>query len=219
MIKYFWFVLLFCQIGYGDSVAFYTANSEQYNLKYSLFAKRLPVPKKYNFDNSTLPHLIVTNSDLKGNNNSVVTNVEIPNNKYVASPEISSNESKYLYVSSPPLKFRNYQIFEGRDTIISEEGKNHLRKWAELFKLRKYKSVTINVYTDDIPPKMLKVRFSTNLLLSEARAKLIADYLIMQGINANQIHANGLGDTNPIAPNDSEENRSKNRRIEFLILS
>lgn len=202
MIKYFWFVLLFCQIGYGDSVAFYTANYEQYNSKYSLFAKRLPVPKKYNFDNSTLPHLIVTNSDVKGNNNSVV-----------------SNESKYLYVSSPPLKFRNYQIFEGRDVIISEEGKNHLRKWVELFKLQKYKSVTINVYTDDVPPKLLKVRFSTNLLLSEARAKLIADYLIMQGINANQIHANGLGDTNPIAPNDSEENRSKNRRIEFLIIS
>ena len=201
MIKYFWFVLLFCQIGYGNSVVSYK-NYEQNDSKYSLLTKRLPVPKKYNFDNSTLPHLIVTNADVKGNNNSVV-----------------SNESKYLYASFTPLKFRNYQIFEGRDVIISEEGKNHLRKWAERFKHQKYKSVTINVYTDDVPPKLLKARFSTNFLLSEARAKLIADYLIIQGVNVNQIHAHGLGDTNPIAPNDSEENRSKNRRIEFFIIS
>jgi outer membrane protein OmpA-like peptidoglycan-associated protein len=218
MIKYFWFVLLFCQIGYGDSVASYK-NYQQNDSKYSLFAKRLLISKKYNFDNSTLPHLIVTKSDVKGKNHSAVSNVEIPNNKYVASSEIALNESKYLYVSSPPLKFRNYQIFEGRDVIISEEGKNHLRKWAERFKLQKYKSVTINAYTDNVPPKLLKARFSTNFLLSEARAKLIADYLIIQGVNANQIQAHGLGDTNPIAPNDSEENRSKNRRIEFLIIS
>jgi outer membrane protein OmpA-like peptidoglycan-associated protein len=56
-----------------------------------------------------------------------------------------------------------------------------------------------------------------NRQLSESRAHSVVTYLAKQGIPATRIDATGYGDANPIAPNDSEENRAKNRRIEFRV--
>jgi outer membrane protein OmpA-like peptidoglycan-associated protein/polyisoprenoid-binding protein YceI len=56
-----------------------------------------------------------------------------------------------------------------------------------------------------------------NRQLSESRARSVVMYLAKQGIPATRIDATGYGDANPIAPNDNEENRAKNRRIEFRV--
>ncbi len=53
--------------------------------------------------------------------------------------------------------------------------------------------------------------------LSERRAQAVANFLIDQGVEAARIRAVGYGDTRPIAPNDTQENRAKNRRIEFSV--
>lgn len=52
-----------------------------------------------------------------------------------------------------------------------------------------------------------------NQALSEARARAVADYLEAQGIAADRITAVGRGETAPAHPNDSDENRAKNRRV------
>jgi len=54
--------------------------------------------------------------------------------------------------------------------------------------------------------------------LSQKRADQVAQYLIKKGINQNNINIIGSGSEKPIALNDNEENRSKNRRVEFKIL-
>ena len=56
-----------------------------------------------------------------------------------------------------------------------------------------------------------------NLLLSAKRAAAIANYLIKKGIEANRISTKGLGDTQPIDTNTTEEGRAKNRRTSFTI--
>jgi outer membrane protein OmpA-like peptidoglycan-associated protein len=56
-----------------------------------------------------------------------------------------------------------------------------------------------------------------NLILSENRAKVIANYLINKGINENRITHTGFGQTKPLTNNDTEENKKRNRRVEFLI--
>lgn len=56
-----------------------------------------------------------------------------------------------------------------------------------------------------------------NLELSVNRANAVKDYLVQQGVPADRIVALGYGDTKPIAPNDTEEGRTKNRRIELLL--
>lgn len=58
---------------------------------------------------------------------------------------------------------------------------------------------------------------SFNQKLSEARAKSVVDYLTAKGVSQARIQSAGYGDTHPVAPNNSEANRAKNRRIEFKV--
>ena len=56
--------------------------------------------------------------------------------------------------------------------------------------------------------------------LSEERAAAVADYFVQLGVRTrDHIITQGFGDTKPIAPNDTEENRSKNRRVEITIMN
>jgi len=54
--------------------------------------------------------------------------------------------------------------------------------------------------------------------LSEERVKTVKDYMVKKGINENRIKTSAFGGTKTIHKNDSEEERSKNRRVEFKIL-
>lgn len=56
-----------------------------------------------------------------------------------------------------------------------------------------------------------------NKILSAKRATSIANYLIKKGIDANRISSKGLGDTQPIDTNNTEQGRAKNRRTSFTI--
>lgn len=55
-----------------------------------------------------------------------------------------------------------------------------------------------------------------NLALSEARAQAVVVYLLSAGVT-NQLESIGFGDTDPIAPNSTEEGRAANRRVAFSI--
>jgi outer membrane protein OmpA-like peptidoglycan-associated protein len=56
-----------------------------------------------------------------------------------------------------------------------------------------------------------------NKALSEGRAKAICDYLIQHGISKNRLSYEGKGDTQPLAKNDTEANKSLNRRVELVL--
>lgn len=56
-----------------------------------------------------------------------------------------------------------------------------------------------------------------NQRLSENRAKSVYTYLIDKGIDSSRLNYEGLGDTQPIASNDTEEGKAKNRRTEIRI--
>jgi len=53
--------------------------------------------------------------------------------------------------------------------------------------------------------------------LSERRANSVSGYLRNHGINSGRISTKGMGENDPIASNDTEEGRSQNRRVEFVI--
>jgi outer membrane protein OmpA-like peptidoglycan-associated protein len=52
--------------------------------------------------------------------------------------------------------------------------------------------------------------------LSYDRAKVVFDYLVSQGVDANQLEVYGLGDSFPIGNNDTAEGRNANRRIMII---
>ena len=56
-----------------------------------------------------------------------------------------------------------------------------------------------------------------NMALSRRRARAVASYLIDKGIDAQRVVAIGYGDTRPVAPNNSNKNRARNRRIEVGV--
>ena len=56
-----------------------------------------------------------------------------------------------------------------------------------------------------------------NQRLSERRARSVADYLVKAGVPDSRLASVGHGDTQPIAPNDTAEQRARNRRIEFNV--
>jgi outer membrane protein OmpA-like peptidoglycan-associated protein len=56
-------------------------------------------------------------------------------------------------------------------------------------------------------------------VLSRHRARGVASYLAHKGIDARRLAAVGYGDSRPVAPNDSQANRARNRRIELTVTS
>jgi outer membrane protein OmpA-like peptidoglycan-associated protein len=69
----------------------------------------------------------------------------------------------------------------------------------------------ILAYTDSTGPD------DSNLELSQTRADTIGAYLVIGGIVPERVTTIGMGETNPIASNDTEEGRAQNRRVEFVI--
>lgn len=78
-----------------------------------------------------------------------------------------------------------------------------------------YPSLVIEVagHTDNVGDP------AANMTLSGQRAASVAKYLTDRGIPASRLRPRGYGDTKPVAENDTEENRAKNRRTEFTILT
>ena len=58
-----------------------------------------------------------------------------------------------------------------------------------------------------------------NQQLSQRRAESVRQYLVLFGIDPSRLQAKGYGESRPVAPNDSEENKARNRRVELVRLS
>lgn len=72
-------------------------------------------------------------------------------------------------------------------------------------------SIEIQGHTDNIGNK------TSNHILSENRARAVYDYIIEKGIGVSRLSSNGYGASKPVADNNSEEGRAKNRRTVFVI--
>ena len=80
--------------------------------------------------------------------------------------------------------------------------------------------IIVDGYTDNVPigPGLKREGISSNLELSSRRADVVVDYLVNQGVNQNLISAQGFGELNPVASNDTPEGRAQNRRIEVTLM-
>jgi OOP family OmpA-OmpF porin len=102
-------------------------------------------------------------------------------------------------------------LFEYNKAILQESSKPQLNELAEYLKANQQYHINIMGHTDSIGGK------AYNLKLSEDRALSIKEYLLQQGIQEPRITSVGKGSDFPLVPNDSEENRKTNRRVEIKI--
>ncbi|MFZ4622906.1 MAG: DotU family type VI secretion system protein [Rhodoferax sp.] len=77
-------------------------------------------------------------------------------------------------------------------------------------------TVLVTGFTDNVPIRT--VRFPSNYELSQARADVVRRIVDERLTTRNRIRAEGRADSDPLAPNDSAENRSRNRRVEVTLL-
>lgn len=109
-------------------------------------------------------------------------------------------------------KFRLSNLyFEQSSTTIKPQSFPQLDKLVNTMKLNPKMKIEILGHTDNNGDPRL------NLSLSHFRATVISNYLFNRGVAADRIKVTGKGQEEPIAPNDTEENRIKNRRVEFII--
>ena len=103
-------------------------------------------------------------------------------------------------------------LFDFDSSEIHEEGQMLLDEIVEIAALCPDVPVEVSGHTDAIGDK------DYNIDLSERRADAVVAYLVSKGMEENRLTAVGLGFSQPIADNSTEEGRAMNRRIEFRAL-
>ena len=113
--------------------------------------------------------------------------------------------------ATPRFVLKGVNFDTGKATI-RPESLPRLDRVVEYMAHKKKTRIEISGHTDDVgKPK-------ANQDLSQRRAEACKNYIVSKGIDASRIEAVGYGDTRPIAPNDSDEGRQRNRRIEAAEL-
>lgn len=107
-------------------------------------------------------------------------------------------------------------LFELGEVEISAEGKKLLRDMKDVFIRHSDQKINIQGHTDNILPRT-GGRFQDNWEISALRALNTLRYLMEIGIDPQRMTATGLADLQPLYPNTTEENRAKNRRVEFVL--
>ncbi len=107
----------------------------------------------------------------------------------------------------------NNIFFDSGDYRLLDESKVELNQIAAFLRANPALRVEIAGHTDDVGSA------TANQKLSEQRAAEVFRYLTEQsGLPPAQLRSQGYGKSEPLVPNDSDENRQKNRRIEFRVL-
>ncbi len=103
-------------------------------------------------------------------------------------------------------------FFDFDKADLKPESTLELQKVVRFMKENPRVKIEIAGHTDDVGSE------AYNLRLSQRRAEVVRDYLIRHGIAPERIVAKGYGESQPLVPNTSEENRALNRRTELRIL-
>ncbi|RRA99962.1 PA14 domain-containing protein [Larkinella rosea] len=105
----------------------------------------------------------------------------------------------------------NQVFFVQSEYRLLPESYGELDKLVQALSRNPALRIEISGHTDNVGDPRL------NLVLSENRASVISTYLVRNGIDGQRIEAKGYGGSRPIADNETEAGRSKNRRVEFIV--
>ncbi|ACB94838.1 OmpA family protein [Beijerinckia indica] len=126
-------------------------------------------------------------------------------------PEDKAVDSKSCQAELDGLLGKATILFETNGATISKSSEGLLDRIVTTIGHCPEATIEISGHTDSTGNEPF------NLALSERRAKAVFDYLVAAGIPADKLSATGYGSSRPVASNDTEEGRAKNRRIEFTV--
>ncbi|QIY83914.1 OmpA family protein [Chryseobacterium sp. NEB161] len=101
--------------------------------------------------------------------------------------------------------------FDFNSSTLTPLAKTNLDKLVTVLKNNPDTNINIYGYTDSVGSD------SYNLTLSSKRADAVKAYLTSKGVSSSRLFTQGMGEANPVASNDTDAGRAKNRRVEFAI--
>ncbi len=116
-----------------------------------------------------------------------------------------------LLTKDTKMTFNNI-TFEVNSAELNTASFAELNRIIDFLKLNDNVKIELSAHTDDLGSDWYNMR------LSEKRAQMATKYLTDNGIKESMILAKGYGETKPILPNTSDENRAQNRRVEIKII-
>ncbi len=116
------------------------------------------------------------------------------------------------------LALASGEVFGKGQATLTSAGTSLIKRIGLALRELTPQSIEVGGHTDNLPVRYSKRRpFRDNNELSRARAEHAGEVLIKAGLGADRIKVVGYADSQPIATNDTEEGRSKNRRVEIIV--
>jgi chemotaxis protein MotB len=117
------------------------------------------------------------------------------------------------------LTMLGHVLFESGKAQLTPLGLDIMKQVGEVLATLPNKNIQVEGHTDNNPIYgRLQHQYPTNWELSTARATTVLRYLIEQtGMNPKDFSATGYAETRPAVPNDSNEGRAQNRRVEIVL--
>ena len=110
-------------------------------------------------------------------------------------------------------------LFDSGSAVIKRNGKKVLDRVAEILKSIEDQQIKVEGHTDNVPiGSGLAEKFPSNWELSTARATTVVRYLQGQGVDPGLLSAEGYAEYQPVSPNDTDEGKARNRRIEIVLV-
>ena len=110
-------------------------------------------------------------------------------------------------------------LFDSGKAEVKPQGLAVLQKVIDILKTVKDKAIRIEGHTDTVQISgALTMKYPTNWEMSSARAINVTRYLQQQGIDPAVLSAVAYGEYHPVAGNDTEEGKARNRRIEIILV-
>ncbi len=117
----------------------------------------------------------------------------------------------FEFAQGDAVVLQNIQ-FEFNSAQLTADSESGIQMLCDFLQRNPDLKVELAGHTDNVGSETYNQKLSTE------RAIAVRDALIKKGVNAERLTAKGYGSTKPLAPNDSEENKAKNRRTELIVM-
>lgn len=134
---------------------------------------------------------------------------------YLAELGMSNNVTVEIEERGLILRFQDSVLFNKGKADLLPQSQQVLKEIIAIFH-ETANPIRVEGHTDDLP--INTPQFPSNWELSTTRATNVLRYLIQEGIPGKRLSAIGYGEFHPLVPNDGEENRKKNRRVDIVLL-
>ncbi|MBB6002389.1 OmpA family protein [Arcicella rosea] len=196
----------------NDVTEYHLALTEKDNYQIESIAKdyELKVEQvQYLSSKKTVFYTVVLKRKPSVNINKSVASLGVPKTKATIE---SSKVKDFIQIESGQSITLDNVYFEQSSFILQSVSYQELDKMVELLKNAPQVKIEISGHTDNIGDTRL------NFALSENRARVVFNYFVSKGIHENRLKYKGYGSNKPLLPNNSEENKKKNRRVELTVL-